>query len=434
MLLEATGVSKNIYRYKKLVDNNNILLITDSDEIAESILKKLILLRENDHITVCEKKDTKKILSNSLYCVVLLHHSGENPDSTIKLINNIKETKNDTEIILIMNDLNPEFVLKAYDNGIYDYTTVDADSYELVIKTINCFKLRTIKNIKNRNEKFLYQQGVIDEKTGLYKYNHLKEIFIDISDDLRIQNGIFGIITLDEKNKTRISTNRLACLIKNTLRGDDIIATARGGKFYLILPNIDLEGTRCLLEKIQDKMGNELNIRAGLTKIGIQSFEALDKTTQDSLKSAIQKDELCASISDNIDTSNSWLEDDEIKPTKDFKLFKIAFTNKMKNVITPVFFRYQRECETKLVNTNVSQYANKIESVFSLKNNNLHSELILRFNGYAKFKIEIIHSGLESAENTKLEIPLSKLTDKELTKLLKQLMCEYKQHAFRKED
>ena len=83
----------------------------------------------------------------------------------------------------------------------------------------------------------------------------LRKFFIDISDDLRIQNGIFGIITLDEKNKTRISTNRLACLIKNTLRGDDIIATARGGKFYLILPNIDLEGTRCLLEKIQDKMG-----------------------------------------------------------------------------------------------------------------------------------------------------------------------------------
>lgn len=417
-----------------MVDNNNILFITDNNEIAESILKKLILLRKNDHITVCQKKDAKKLLANSLYCVVLLHASDENPDSTIKLINNIKETKNDTEIILILNDIEPKFILKAYDNGIYDYTTIDAEAYELVIKTINCFKLRTIKNIKNRHEKFLYQEGVLDEKTGLYKYNHLKEIFIDLSDDLRIQNGIFGIITLDERNKTRISTNRLAGIIKNTLRGDDIIAAARGGKFYMILPNIDFEGTKLLIQKIQDKIGAELNIRAGLTKIGIQSFEALDKTTQDSLKSAIQRDEMCVSIADNIDNENSWLEDEEIKPTKDFKLFKIAFTNKMKNVITPGFFRFQKECETKLANTQVSQYTNNIESVFSLKNENLHSELILRFNGYAKFKIEIIHSGLESAENTKLEIPLSKMTDKELTKLLKQLKNEYKEFAFRKED
>ena len=104
----------------------------------------------------------------------------------------------------------------------------------------------------------------------------------------------------------------------------------------------------------------------------------------------------------------------------------------MKNIIEPIFFRFQKECETKLTNTQVSQYSNNIESVFSLKNDILHSELILRFNGYAKFKIEITHSGLDSAENSKFEIPLSTLTEKELTKLLKQLKQEYKQYAFKK--
>lgn len=412
-----------------MIENNNILLISEDENATELILNKLVLLRDNDKITKCNCKETKKALQNSLYCVVLLYADIKEQELIFKTIKTIKETKPDSEIILIPNDINTELILKAYDAGIYDYIPIDAESFDFVIKTINCYKLRTLKNIEQRNEKFLYQQGVIDEKTNLYKCNYLKDIFIDIADDLRIQNGIFSILTLNDKNKTKISTNRLAGIIKTTVRGDDIIATARGGKFYLILPNIDLEGTKKLIQKIQDKMGEEFKIHAGMSKIGIQSFETLDKITQDSLKSAIQNDEMTVSLSEVTGMQNGWLEDEDQPRHKDFKLFKVAFTNKMKNVIEPIFFRFQKECETKLTNTQVSQYANNIESVFSLKNETLHSELVIRFNGYAKFKIEINHSGLDSAENTKLEIPLSQLTDKELTKLLKQLKQEYKQYA-----
>lgn len=417
-----------------MIENNNILLISEEENATELILNKLVLLRDNDKITKCNYKETKKALQNSLYCVVLLYADIKEQELIFKTIKTIKETKPDSEIILIPNDVNTELILKAYDAGIYDYVPIDAESFDFVIKTINCYKLRTLKNIEQRNEKFLYQQGVIDEKTNLYKCNYLKDIFIDIADDLRIQNGIFSILTLNDKNKTKISTNRLAGIIKTTVRGDDIIATARGGKFYLILPNIDLEGTKKLIQKIQDKMGEEFKIHAGMSKIGIQSFETLDKITQDSLKSAIQNDEMTVSLSEVIGMQNCWLEDEDQPRHKDFKLFKVAFTNKMKNVIEPIFFRFQKECETKLTNTQVSQYANNIESVFSLKNETLHSELVIRFNGYAKFKIEINHSGLDSAENTKKEFPLSQLTDKELTKLLKQLKQEYKQYAFKKGD
>ena len=417
-----------------MIENNNILLISEDENATELILNKLVLLRDNDKITKCNCKETKKALQNSLYCVVLLYADIKEQELIFKTIKTIKETKPDSEIILIPNDINTELILKAYDAGIYDYVPIDAESFDFVIKTINCYKLRTLKNIEQRNEKFLYQQGVIDEKTNLYKCNYLKDIFIDIADDLRIQNGIFSILTLNDKNKTKISTNRLAGIIKTTVRGDDIIATARGGKFYLILPNIDLEGTKKLIQKIQDKMGEEFKIHAGMSKIGIQSFETLDKITQDSLKSAIQNDEMAVSLSEVTSVQNGWLEDEDQPRHKDFKLFKVAFTNKMKNVIEPIFFRFQKECETKLTNTQVSQYSNNIESVFSLKNETLHSELVIRFNGYAKFKIEINHSGLDSAENTKLEIPLSQLTDKELTKLLKQLKQEYKQYALKKGD
>ncbi len=401
-------------------ETKNILLISDDNETAAIVKTKLALLRGSDSISTCETRDCKKILENSTYCIVILHEFENDNDETLKLIKSLKEKKINCEIILLLNKINPDFILQAYDNGIYDYITVNSDSYEILIKTVNCFKLRSIKEKNNRNEKFLHQLGVISASNGFYKYNYLKDIFIDISDDYRIQNGYFAILTLDEKNKTKISTNRLAGIIKNSVRSDDIIATARGGKFYLILPNINLEGTQALVNKIQEKMGTEVLIHSGCSKIGTKSFETLDKEASDSLISAIQNEKLCISISENSTNNDMWLEDETLEQKKDFKIFKNAFEKKLNNVITPVFFRTQKEFEVKLTNTN------NVESVFSLKNDVLHSELIIRFNGFTKFKLEIIHSGLDSAENTKIEIPLKQLTEKELNKYLKQLKTEYK--------
>ena len=398
-----------------MINSNNILLITDYEEVATSILKKLVLLRKNDNISVTNIKNLKRTLENSLYCVVILHET-EDENTIIKAIKNIKEIKPDSEILLLLNDINPELILKAYDNGIYDYILTDSEDYEMLIKTINCFKLRSVKERAERNEKFLYQQGVIDSKTNLYQYKYLKEIFVDLSDNLRIQNGVFAILTLDEKTKTKISTNRLANAIKSSVRADDIVAVARGGKFYIILPNIDLDGSNALLNKMQDKMGDDFKIRAGLSKIGIQSFETLDKNAQDGLISATQNNTMSVCLENNHDIQNSWLEDDDDNNSnkKDFKLFKMAFTNKMNSVITPVFFRTQKEFETKLTNTTVSQYTNNVECVFCLQNEDIQSELIIHYNGFAKFKIEI---------------PLSKMTEKLLTSLLKQLKDEYKQSS-----
>jgi hypothetical protein len=414
-----------------MIDSHNILLITDSEDIANLVEEKLVLLRGNDRISVCHSADAKRTMSDSLYNIILLHEL-ESEEATLKLVNNIKSVKNNSEILLLLNKENKNLVLRAYDVGIFDFLYTNSEDYEYLIKAVNCFKLRVSKEKSSRDEKFLYQLGVIDSKTNLYQYKYLKEIFIDLSDDLRIQHGIFAIITLDKKTKTKVSTNRLAIILKNTLRQDDIIAIARGGKFYAIFPNIDMLGAKSIMTKLQEKMGPEFKIRAGVSKIGIRSFETLDKNAQDSLICATQNDSLYVSLEDKQTVQNSWLEDEDVEPKKAFKLFSVAFSNKLERVITPTFYRFQKDFETKLSNSEVSQYANNVECVFSLKNENVHSELVIHYDGYTKFNIEITHSGLDSAENTKISIPLTKLTDKFLSTLLKQLKDEYKQTAFKK--
>lgn len=408
-----------------MIDCNNILLITDYEEIAKLILENLVLLRENDSITVCNTKAAKKILEDSMYYVVILHEL-DNEDSTIKLINNIKTQKADCEILLLLNSHNKNMILNAYDAGIYDYFYTDTPNYEMLIKTVNCFKARHNKEELRRNEMFLNQLGVIDTKTKLYNIKYLKEVFLDLSDATNIQNGIYVALTLDDNIKTKVSTNRLAITLKNSLRKDDIIATGKGGKFYLILPNNNLQGTKAVIEKLQSKMGKDFKIHAGLTKIGINSFDTINKTATDALTSAIQKDKLTVNFDENLEIDNSWLEDNQnTEHNKKFKLFNTAFSNKLENIITPIFYRYQKECETKLKNTQIYQYTNNIECVFSLKNKKAHSELILRYDGFTKINIEINHSGLDSPENSKNDISLNKITEKEIIHLLKQLKEEF---------
>lgn len=413
-----------------MIDNNNIILITDNSETEKIVLEKLVLLRKNDNIRTCTYSNIKNALKESLFSLVILVED-EDVDLTLKYVKTIKQVNPDVEVLLVLNKINLELILKAYDSGIYDYLSINSDDYDFMIKAVNCFKYRMQKDENSRNQKFLKVMGVIDSKTGLYHQKYLKDVFIDLTEDLKIRYGTFTILSLDDSNKTKVSTNRLARVLKANLREDDIIAQARGGKFYIILPNIDLIGTKTVLQKIQDKMGENFKLRAGISKIGINSFETLEKNSNDGLVSALQNDVLAVCLEDNIDVQNTWLEDDvsETK-TKEYKLFKNAFTNKMENVITPIFYRYQKTYETKLTNTQVSQYANNIECVFSLKNDKVHSELVLMYDGFAKFKLEINHSGLDSAENTKSEIPLNKLTDKLLISLLRQLKDEYKRSAY----
>ena len=413
-----------------MIDNNNIILITDNPETEKIVLEKLVLLRKNDNIRNCTYSNIKNALKESLFSLVILVED-EDVDLTLKYVKTIKQVNPDVEVLLVLNKINLELILKAYDDGIYDYLSINSDDYDFMIKAVNCFKYRMQKDENSRNQKFLKVMGVIDSKTGLYHQKYLKDVFIDLTEDLKIRYGTFTILSLDDSNKTKVSTNRLARVLKANLREDDIIAQARGGKFYIILPNIDLIGTKTVLQKIQDKMGENFKLRAGISKIGINSFETLEKNSNDGLVSALQNDVLAVCLEDNIDVQNTWLEDDvsETK-TKEYKLFKNAFTNKMENVITPIFYRYQKTYETKLTNTQVSQYANNIECVFSLKNDKVHSELVLMYDGFAKFKLEINHSGLDSAENTKSEVPLNKLTDKLLISLLRQLKDEYKRSAY----
>lgn len=394
--------------------DDNILLITDDEEAEEKVLSKLVLLRESDSIAVSDYKNAKKLLKNPGISIVILHEC-EDKEKTLKLIKSIKSA--DYEIILLVNDYEQTFILKAYDLGVSDYFSVNSDAYEMLIRTVNCFKQRALRVKNMRDSALLRQLGAVDDETGFYKYKFCKEILAEFVRDSKVQSGMFVVLALDESSKTRFSADTLAKAIKKSVRCDDIVSIVRGGKFYIILPNIDKNGAFAVVNKVQSILDENLIIRAGVCKIADKTFERLEKEAYAALSEACQSNETVVFLE----------EKSGIEPMdKHFKLFKNSYNSKLDKVITPVFFRMQKAYEEKLFHTKIEQYCDELQSVFRLKHESQDSYLKIIYPGFAKIIINIVHEGLDSPENREMSINLSDISQDMLSKILEDFIKEFK--------
>ncbi len=402
--------------------DDNILLVTDDENVAENVLSKLVLLRESDSIAVCDYKMAKKMLENPTVSIVLVHALKDN-EKTLSFLNSI--ISSEYEIILLVNDYEQDFILAAYDLGVSDYYSIKSDSYEMLIRTVNCFKSRSLKVRFARNFALLKQLGVVDDETGFYKYKYSRELLAEFIKDKRIQNGMFIVLILDESCKTRFSADKLSKAIKKSVRCDDIVSVVKGGKFYIILPNVDKLGAFAVVNKVQDVLGEKLIVRAGVCKIGNKSFDRLEKEAFAALSEACQTNETSVFLEDHVKTLDEWLEDDE-KDEKNFKLFKNAYNNKLDKVIAPVFFRLQKAYEEKLFHTKIDQYSDELQSVFQLKHDDRESRLKITYPGFAKIMIYITHEGLDTPENKEISLNLNEVTQKEIAKIVEDFIKDFK--------
>ena len=403
--------------------DDNILLITDSEEVTENILSKLVLLRESDSIGVCNYDLAKKTLKNSSVSIVILHVAKEDIEA-LNFISSIKSK--DYEIILLVEDYHQDFILKAYDLGVADYFSTESPAYEMLIRTVNCFKSHSVKIKAMRDMSFLKQLDVVDSETGFYKYKYSKDLMEDFVKEPRVQNGMFVILSIDDSCKTRFSADKLSRAIKQSVRCDDVVSVVKGGKFYMILPNIEKVGAYAVVSKIQAILGDKLIVRAGIAKICDKSFERLEKEAFAALSEACQSNESAVCLEEKVKTLDSWLDDEE-KDEKNYKLFKNAYNNKLEKVIAPVFYRLQKAYEEKLFRTKIEQYTDELQSVFRLSHPAQESRLKITYPGFAKIGIYIVHEGLDSPENREMELNLNEVTPRSLSKIVEDFIKEFRE-------
>lgn len=405
-------------------DKNSILLISDDVDLSKVIESKLIFLRANDSIVLSDYKDAVSNLKYTNADVVLIHENNSQ-QVTIDLIKKIRVFRN-VCIILLVNNYDKDMILASYDGGIDDFTFSSAEDFELVIRTVNNIKHNSVKLQAMRNQKLLEQLNVIDELTGLYNYNYSKQVIENYIDDNLLDDGIFLAIAPSENSKVKFSIEKMAQAVLSSIRVDDTATLGRGAKLYILLPKTSVNGAIVVLNKIKANYGDDFEICAGISSISHKSFDEMEHDALQALSDAVATNaEYVIAQEKEDDTLDDWLITEDEEP-KNYKIFRQIFNKKMEKVIAPVFFRLQKAWEEKLFDTHIEQFTDSEQCVFHLKNNKQDSMLRIVYPGFAKIVIYITHEGLDSPENKEIQLSLTKISQKELIKIVEDFIKEFK--------
>lgn len=413
---------------------SNVILITNNKEVVNVLKPKLVLLREIDNILTAPFSDALKTVKKYLPEVVLLFCSGENEqEECINIIKSIKSGSSikNTSVLLVIKDFNQDFILSAYDENVTDFLAVDADDAEVLMRTIWGFKKNTLMRDIEKQHNLLEKMGVINSLTGFYTHDFSEKIFENEFVNLKKSNSdaAFLLLSAAEENKIDLTTEVFAQAIKNSTRNSDVVVHALSNRFYVLLPETNLKGMFRVLEKIKQNLGEGFKINAGVSFVGEKPFEQVQKEVLNALTEAVSTNQEVVIVTEEEKHSSvDWL--DKINSTqKNFKLFKQAFAKKLDKVIAPVFFQMQKLYEEKLFNTQIEQYSNSTLSVFILKKGKNVSELKITYPGFSKINVDVIHQGLDSPENRRINLDLTELDEVRLTQILEEFIQEFKTSA-----
>lgn len=407
-------------------DKNSILLISDDKNFAEVLKSKLIFLRKDDAIITSNFDEAEQNLKLSLANIVLIHESTSKTE-TSELIKFLRQNK-DICIILLANAYNEEFILTCYDIGIDDFAMSNAEAFELVIRVVNNIKHNSIKLQALQNSKILEQLHVTDEATGIYNYNYAQQVIENAIDNNLYKDGIFMVISPSESTKLSFSLEKMSNAISKSVRVNDVVTFGRGARFYIFLPKSDINGALVVLNKIKENYGENIEICAGISGIANKSFSDFEKDALQALSDALATNASYILADDKEETLDEWLEDTENEP-QNYKIFKQIFNKKLEKVISPVFFRLQKTWENKLFETEIEQSTSDGLCAFHLKNKKQDSTLRIIYPGFAKIIITITHEGLDSPENDEIQLPLTKVTQKELINIIENFIKNFKNTA-----
>ncbi len=404
-------------------DKNNILLISDDEKFSKILISKLIFLRCNDNIVI--SKFHEAVNSTRIYApdIILVH--GHSEIETYNLIKNLRKNKS-VRIILISDSYDSEFILSAYDCGADDFILSSAEDFEFVLRIVQNIKNNSVKQMLLRNYHILEQLNVVDSETEIYNYTFAKQVIENYIDDNLLDSGCFVVLGADENSKTKFDIKKMALALKNSTRVDDIITMGKGAKFYLLLPKTDLNKALVVFQKIKESCASDFEICAGISSIAHKNFEQIERDALNAFSNAISThSEYIFADDDKEDNLNDWLEDSN-NTKKGYKIFRQIFNKKMQKVIAPVFYRLQKSYEEKLFKTEIEQYTNEEQCVFNLRNEKLESTLRIVYPGFAKIIVYITHEGLDSPENREIQLALTKISQKELGKIVEDFIKEFK--------
>lgn len=403
---------------------NTVLLVTNKEDVVNTLSKNLVLLRASDAVQTCTYEDAPDVVYDKRPDIVIVHENEER-SKTINIIKYLKEKRifDNTNIILLIDCYDRDFILSAYDEGIDDYFTINSDPSEMLIRVINCIKKseqnKSVKNLKY----YLSSYGIISGQSGFYSAKFAQEIFELELINSNFTDGVFMIVTPDEEGKKVFSENKMTHAITESVRSCDVIAEASGSKYYMLL-NTDVNGALVILNKIKSLLPENLTVKAGIAEICSRKFTEVEKHAVCALNEAFLNNTDYIVYLNHENVTENWFADEQ-NEEKSYKFFKGVFNKKLEKVIAPVFYRLQKIYEDRFVNTKIEQFTDEKQSVFRLITSRNESRLKIVYPGFSKVIVYIVHSGLDSPENREITLPINMITQKEISDIVEDFIKEF---------
>ena len=337
----------------------------------------------------------------------------------------IKEQDRHVFLILLSKSSEPDFIAGMYDCGIDDYILPSSTPADILIKVVNAIKRAEERRIAYKNELLLKELDVISSESGFYTERCANELINQEFEALA--DGVFMIVTYDELDRARFSLDALRSALSLSVRKSDTVVELKTSKFYILLPNTDINGGIAVFRKIKENLQEAFRLKAGIEKITSKDFRIIEQKASAALSEAmLSANDYCIyTEKEQALQEKDW--NIEIEPEKkDFKLFRQKFLKKTENVITPVFYRLQKVFEDELPDTKIEQSTDEFQCIFHLKSLKQTSRLTIVYAGLGKIVLYITHSGLDSPENREIVLPLKDLTEKSLSDIVCTFVEEYK--------
>lgn len=404
--------------------NKSIILISDNKKVETELAEKLLLLRNSDDIETLGF-DAIQDLFKKYYTDVILLDSYGRETSIETQIRYIKEQDRHVFLILLSKSSEPDFIAGMYDCGIDDYILPSSTPADILIKVVNAIKRAEERRIAYKNELLLKELDVISSESGFYTERCANELINQEFEALA--DGVFMIVTYDELDRARFSLDALRSALSLSVRKSDTVVELKTSKFYILLPNTDINGGIAVFRKIKENLQEAFRLKAGIEKITSKDFRIIEQKASAALSEAmLSANDYCIyTEKEQALQEKDW--NIEIEPEKkDFKLFRQKFLKKTENVITPVFYRLQKVFEDELPDTKIEQSTDEFQCIFHLKSLKQTSRLTIVYAGLGKIVLYITHSGLDSPENREIVLPLKDLTEKSLSDIVCTFVEEYK--------
>ena len=380
-----------------------IAIVSNNEDVQATIQAKLVLLRSDDTVILCKHSE---IVKKSQFADIIILHCPMVDDVTLATITNLKNA--DKIVLLLVDAIEPNSILNAYDAGVCDFFKTDITKFELLIKIINAKKMmknfKTVKKLQLilRNQGEMKQNADIYTKIGqIVNPDFMNEIF----------NAPMLLVNIAEENIEKAEQ-----ILPKILRESDFIINYEPTKYLIILTQTEMACGKNVFDKLNSKIPmkgvllqykGEMELERLLDKLEIvREGENVDFYVHQETSD---------------EASEDWLNDEiSFESPKVFKLFKNAFIAKMENVVAPAFYRTKQKFDLKLKNTKIKYFTDENSAEFLLINFDKTNSFKISYTNSAKVEL-VKTSSIEEKEM----LPLSHLTIQSLCKLLEDYILSF---------